>query len=76
MTVVTTINQTTAESSKEPLRTLKDFRGSQLLQWTKEKDWKGQGFFGWNLVPQGDGVIAVGDALHVKKTRDMAALAA
>ncbi|KAK9859337.1 hypothetical protein WJX84_010336 [Apatococcus fuscideae] len=73
---VTTVNQSTAETGKEPLRTLKGFRGSETLQWTREKDWKGQGFFGWNLVPQGAGVIAVGDSLHLKKSRDLAALAA
>ena len=44
---VTTVDQTTAETGKEPLRTLKGFRGSETLQWTREKDWKGQGFFGW-----------------------------
>lgn len=44
---VTTVDQTTGETGKEPLRTLKGFRGSETLQWTREKDWKGQGFFGW-----------------------------
>lgn len=52
--VVTTVDQDTAEVSKEPLRTLATFRkvGSKVL-------------FGQNLIHDGEGVVRVGDRVDV-----------
>jgi len=50
--VMTTIDQETAAQGKEPLRTLSGYR---------RKDHKI--FFGQNLLFEGEGRIAVGDAL-------------
>jgi uncharacterized protein YcbX len=47
---VTTIDPETAATGKEPLKTLATFRARD-----------GKVYFGVNLVPQGDGVVAVGD---------------
>jgi uncharacterized protein len=50
--VVTTIDQNTAQSGKEPLKTLATYRqvNNKIL-------------FGQNVIPQNNGVIAVGDKL-------------
>lgn len=59
--VLTTINQQTAQKSKEPLKTLAGYR-------SKEK----KILFGQNLIHKGIGFIRVGDAIHVlsKNTED------
>lgn len=51
---ITTLDQATAATGKEPLRTLARFRksGSQVL-------------FGQNLIPDNTGVLRVGDAVEV-----------
>ncbi len=56
--VVTTIDQQTATSGKEPLRTLNRLRrqGGKVL-------------FGENLIPDGPGVVRVGDAVEVVEWR-------
>ena len=68
MLQVTTTDQATAEVSKErePLVTLKTFRSSEALDW-------GMGsvgvFFGWNLVPDTQGLIKVGDTINCLQRR-------
>ena len=54
--VMTTVNQNTAETSKEPLKTLASYRtvGNKVL-------------FGQNMVALGGGVVRVGDRIEVKK---------
>ena len=44
---VTTTDQETAEVGKEPLRTLQSVRSGKALDWTQEKAWRAQAFFGW-----------------------------
>ncbi|KAK9860439.1 hypothetical protein WJX84_002475 [Apatococcus fuscideae] len=73
---VTTTNQATAEVGKEPLRTLKQIRSGKALDWTQEKAWKAQAFFGWLCVPLGEKIVAVGDTLHPMDHRDLSTLAA
>lgn len=55
---VTTIDQDTARRGKEPLRTLNEFR---------KQDSKV--YFGQNLIPANEGVVRVGDVLHVGDER-------
>jgi uncharacterized protein len=50
--ITTTINQSTGEAGKEPLRTLATFR-----------KWNGQVYFGQNLVHRSLGILRVGDAV-------------
>lgn len=52
--VTTTIDQSTGEQGKEPLRTLAQFR-----------KWNGQVYFGQNVVHQTGGTLRVGDAVVV-----------
>lgn len=52
--VVTTINQDEAKAGKEPLKTLATYRMAQ-----------NKIYFGQNLLHQGEGVIQVGDPIHV-----------
>lgn len=56
--VVTTINQDEATKGKEPLKTLASYRmkGNKI-------------YFGQNLLHMGEGVITVGDAIKIKKTK-------
>jgi len=58
--VVTTVDQTTGERGREPLRTLSTYRTED-----------GQVLFGQNLVHEGRGVVHVGDPVEVlDKTRN------
>lgn len=58
--VVTTVDQTTGERGREPLRTLSTYRTVD-----------GQVLFGQNLVHEGRGVVGVGDPVEVvDQTRD------
>ncbi|TDK49968.1 MOSC domain-containing protein [Algoriphagus formosus] len=52
--VMTTVNQNTAETSKEPLKTLASYRtvGNKVL-------------FGQNMVALGEGVVRIGDKIEV-----------
>ena len=52
--IITTTDQTTGERGVEPLRTLATYRrdGNKVL-------------FGWNLVHEGRGTIAVGDPVRI-----------
>jgi uncharacterized protein YcbX len=52
--LVTTVNQTTGERGREPLRTLSTYRTED-----------GQVLFGQNLVHEGRGVLRVGDPVEV-----------
>lgn len=56
--VITTINQTTAETGKEPLRTLSKYRMAN-----------NKIYFAQNLLHKGEGIIHVGDTLEIKKKR-------
>lgn len=51
---ITTIDQETSESGKEPLRTLNRFR---------KRD--GEVYFGQNLIPADEGVVRVGDPVRI-----------
>lgn len=51
---VVAIDQTTGTPGKEPLRTLATYRKA-----------RGRVYFGQNLIPRGEGVIRVGDAIKV-----------
>ena len=58
--LVTTVDQTTGERGREPLRTLSTYRTVD-----------GQILFGQNLVHEGRGAVGVGDPVEVlDKTRD------
>jgi uncharacterized protein YcbX len=57
--VVTTIEEGSARGSKEPLKTLASYRR-----------WAGAVWFATNLVPRGEGVLRVGDALEVLEERE------
>jgi uncharacterized protein YcbX len=58
--VITTVDQTTGERGREPLRTLSTYRTME-----------GQVLFGQNLVHEGRGVVRVGDPVQVlDKARD------
>lgn len=52
--VMTTIDPSTLDKGKEPLRTL-----------ARHRRWDGKVWFGTNLIPDGTGVIAVGDDVTV-----------
>lgn len=52
---VTTVDQATGIREKEPLRTLATYRS-----------WDGKVWFGQNVVPMGDGVLRVGDPVHIE----------
>ena len=66
MLQVTCTDQVTAEVGKEPLITLRDFRSSAALDW----DMGPHGvFFGWNLVPNVEGVIKVKDRINCLQRR-------
>lgn len=54
--VVTTIDPKTGEGSREPLRTLAQYR-----------KWAGAVWFGVNWIPQNTGFLRVGDALRVER---------
>jgi uncharacterized protein len=56
--VMTTIDPVTLQSSKEPLRTLAEFR-----------KWAGAVWFGANLIARGQGTLNVGDLVHVRGER-------
>ena len=56
--VITTVDQESATTGKEPLRTLSSFRKVN-----------GKVYFGENLVPEGEGFIHVGDAVEVVERR-------
>jgi uncharacterized protein YcbX len=56
--VMTTINQQTAEKAKEPLKTLSTYR-------MKNK----KIYFGQNLLHQGTGVVAIGDAITIHEQK-------
>ena len=56
--VVTTVDQTTGERGREPLRTLSTYRTED-----------GQVLFGQNLVHEGRGVIRLGDPVEVTRRR-------
>lgn len=59
--LVTTVDQTTGERGREPLRTLSTYRTVD-----------GQVLFGQNLVHEGRGAVGVGDPVEVlDKTRDV-----
>ncbi|KAK9838037.1 hypothetical protein WJX74_010206 [Apatococcus lobatus] len=73
---VTTVNQTTAERGKEPLRTLGKIRRGKQLGWTLRPEWKPAAFFGWNVVPLREGLIAVGDDVEVLGQRSITSLSA
>jgi len=51
---VTTVDQATGIRGKEPLRTLATYRG-----------WDGKIWFGQNVVPMGQGILRVGDPVHI-----------
>ena len=51
---VTTVDQSTGVRGKEPLRTLATYRS-----------WDNKIWFGQNVVPLGEGVLRVGDPVHV-----------
>lgn len=63
---VTCTDQETAEVGKEPLVTLKEFRSSTALGWQMPKS---AVFFGWNIVPQDQGLLHVHDDILVIKRR-------
>lgn len=56
--VMTTVDASTGEASKEPLRTLAGYRRWNRAVW-----------FGANLIPESAGTLRVGDALEVTRTR-------
>ncbi|KAK9839730.1 hypothetical protein WJX84_004835, partial [Apatococcus fuscideae] len=62
---VTTVNQASGERGKEPLKTLGKIRRGKQLGFTLLPEWKPAVFFGWNVVPSHDGLIAVGDNIEV-----------
>ena len=66
---VTTINQATAESGQEPLKTLSTFRAGHLLGWGALPSWKNAVFVGWNLCTKQAGSLAVGDSIKITKER-------
>lgn len=66
---VTTIDQATAESGQEPLKTLSTFRAGHLLGWGALPSWKNAVFVGWNLCTKQAGSLAVGDSIQVTKKR-------
>lgn len=66
MPQVTCVDQATAEVGKEPLHTLKEFRSSKALDWDMGPH---SVFFGWNLVPNVEGVIKVKDRINCLQRR-------
>jgi uncharacterized protein len=62
---MTTIEQTTAERGKEPLRTLATYRND-----------RGRILFGQNMIPRSTGQITVGDTLTVLETKELGRYAA
>jgi hypothetical protein len=52
--MVTTIDPETGETGLEPLRTLATFRR-----------WNGKVWFGINLIPEGRGIVRVGDPVRL-----------
>lgn len=56
--VLTTIDQTTLEQTKEPLATLATYR----------RDKKGKVLFGQNLIHHGKGILKLGDKVEIIKT--------
>ncbi|KAK3248904.1 hypothetical protein CYMTET_41645 [Cymbomonas tetramitiformis] len=71
---IVTIDQSTAvaSTSAEPLVTICKYRSGRALGFT-QRDWRNQGFFGWNLVsltdPSPISGIKCGDVLRVHKKR-------
>mmetsp|Transcript_4948 Transcript_4948/g.13830 ORF Transcript_4948/g.13830 Transcript_4948/m.13830 type:complete len:322 (+) Transcript_4948:127-1092(+) len=71
---ITTVNQTTGEVGKEPLRTLVAVRGLNL-GWRKVSAELVGAFFGWNLTTSSVGtVLAVGDSVLATQLRDRTTL--
>ncbi|HVG14352.1 MAG TPA: MOSC N-terminal beta barrel domain-containing protein [Chitinophagaceae bacterium] len=56
--IVTTINQDNATKSKEPLNTLSSYRKVN-----------NKIYFGQNLLHRGEGIISVGDTIHVEEKK-------
>ncbi|MCH1867150.1 MOSC domain-containing protein [Nocardioides sp. CFH 31398] len=57
--VMTTTDPATGESGREPLATL-----------VRHRRWDGQSWFGMNLLPDGPGVVRVGDPVEVLEVDD------
>ncbi|KAK9821302.1 hypothetical protein WJX81_005032 [Elliptochloris bilobata] len=66
---VTTTDQATAEVGVEPLKTLGDFRSGRVLGWNARSAYKRELMFGWNLVTDDRGTLAVGDEVVVTRMR-------
>eukprot|EP00877_Chromochloris_zofingiensis_P006088 jgi/Chrzof1/1732/Cz10g18280.t1 len=67
---VPTIDQQTAIAGDQPLDTLSKIRSGKVLGWNAQrKSWTHSVFFGWNAVPQGTGIIKVGDNVAVTMNR-------
>jgi uncharacterized protein len=56
--IVTTTNQETGITGKEPLKTLATYRGFNSKVW-----------FGQNVLCEGEGIIKIGDAIRIIKTK-------
>lgn len=63
---VTCTDQATAEVGKEPLLTLKQYRSTTALGWDLGPH---SVFFGWNLVPDKEGLIKVNDTINCFQRR-------
>jgi uncharacterized protein YcbX len=71
---VVCVDQETGWTEPEPLRTLQKSRSGEMLAETQplfrqHPEWKRKAFFMWNLVATAEGVLCVGDEVHINALR-------